>query len=165
MHLDGYGPTYQGDAERARELLDPGLRELIESGERPHGGGADGGAPPAAAATATRSASFMETIDLLVTPTLPVTAFGAGDDPSDIAGEPTSTYGWLPFTYPFNLTGQPAVTVPAGLAGGLPVGLQIVGRWRDDHAVIAAAAAFERARPWIGRLTEAANRLREASTR
>ena len=56
---------------------------------------------------------------------------------------------WLSFTYPFNLTGQPAATVPAGFTGdGLPVGLQIVGGHLADGLVLRAAAAFEAARPW-----------------
>src|SRR5437879_9942475 len=56
---------------------------------------------------------------------------------------------WLPFTYPWNLTGQPAATVPCGFTrGGLPVGLQIVGRRFADATVLRAAAAFEDAHPW-----------------
>jgi len=55
----------------------------------------------------------------------------------------------LPFTYPFNLTGQPAATVPCGFTSeGLPVGLQIVGRWHADSTVLRAAACFEAAQPW-----------------
>jgi aspartyl-tRNA(Asn)/glutamyl-tRNA(Gln) amidotransferase subunit A len=61
-------------------------------------------------------------------------------------------YAWVPFTYPFNMTGQPAASVPAGFTrDGLPIGLQIVGRRFDDAGVLRAAAAFERARPWADR--------------
>ncbi|GIT27581.1 MAG: hypothetical protein CM1200mP41_36250 [Gammaproteobacteria bacterium] len=57
----------------------------------------------------------------------------------------------LPFTYPFNFTGQPAASVPCGFTSdGLPVGLQIVGRWRDEATVLRAAACFEAAQPWMG---------------
>ena len=55
----------------------------------------------------------------------------------------------LAFTFPFNLTGQPAATVPCGFtAEGLPVGLQIVGRWHADATVLRAAAGFEALQPW-----------------
>jgi aspartyl-tRNA(Asn)/glutamyl-tRNA(Gln) amidotransferase subunit A len=60
-----------------------------------------------------------------------------------------TSYGWIPYTYPFNLTGQPAASVPCGFTrDGLPIGLQIVGRRFDDVSVLRAAAAFERERPW-----------------
>ena len=60
-----------------------------------------------------------------------------------------SYLNWTAFTYPFNLTGQPAATVPCGFAdNGLPVGLQIIGGWRDDMTVLRASAAFEMAAPW-----------------
>jgi aspartyl-tRNA(Asn)/glutamyl-tRNA(Gln) amidotransferase subunit A len=93
---------------------------------------------------------LMRDHDLFLTPTLPVTAFPAGDDhPAEVAGNPVGLLDWTPFTYPFNLTGQPAATVPCGLASnGLPVGLQIVGRVGADALVLQAAAAFEEAHPW-----------------
>jgi len=94
--------------------------------------------------------AFSERFDLLLTPTTAVAPFAAeGRPPREIDGEAVSVLGWMPFTYPFNLTGQPAASVPAGLTtDGLPVGLQIVGRRHADRAVLAAAAAFEAARPW-----------------
>lgn len=96
--------------------------------------------------------NFMRRYDLLVTPQLPVTAFKAGDDhPGAINGVPTTYLGWTAFTYPFNLTGQPAATVPIGLSPqGLPICLQVVGRWRDDATVLRAAAAYEQLAPWAG---------------
>ena len=58
-------------------------------------------------------------------------------------------HDWSPFTYPFNLSHQPAATVPAGFSKeGLPIGLQIVGRRFADTTVLQAAAAYEKARPW-----------------
>jgi Asp-tRNA(Asn)/Glu-tRNA(Gln) amidotransferase A subunit family amidase len=64
---------------------------------------------------------------------------------------------WLAFTYPFNLTGQPAVSIPCAWSrAGLPIGLQIVGRTGDDAAVLALAAAFEAARPWHQRRPDVA---------
>jgi len=97
---------------------------------------------------------FMQDYDLFVCPTEPRTAFQAGlDFPPVIAGREMTYLGWTAFTYPFNLTGFPAATVPAGFASdGLPVGLQIVGGWRDDSAVISASAAYEAAAPWADKL-------------
>ena len=95
---------------------------------------------------------FFDRYDLLLTPTLPVTAFPAGDDgPGSVAGRPRRFLEWTAFTYPFNLTGQPAATLPCGEVDGLPVGLQMVGRWRDDAAVLRASAAFEAIAPWRDR--------------
>lgn len=93
---------------------------------------------------------LFEKYDLLLTPTVACPPFAVGlDNPAEIAGTPVPPYGWIPFTYPFNMTGQPAASVPCGFTrDGLPVGLQIVGRRFDDAAVVRASAAFERARPW-----------------
>ena len=93
---------------------------------------------------------FLERFDLLLTPTTAVPpSRSATGVPREIAGQAVSVLGWMPFTYPFNLTGQPAASVPAGFTeDGLPVGLQIVGRRHADRTVLAAAAAFEAACPW-----------------
>ena len=93
---------------------------------------------------------FMRTYDLLLTPTLAVSPFEVGiQGPTVIDGREVDHFEWLHFTYPINLTGQPAATVPAGFTDdGLPIGLQIVGRHLDDPLVLRAAAAFETAAPW-----------------
>ncbi len=95
-------------------------------------------------------ADLFEGYDLLLTPTMPTAAFGAkGPPPSEIAGEPIPLLGAVAFTYPFNLSGHPAASVPAGLTSErLPVGLQIIGPHHQDGRVLQAARAFERARPW-----------------
>jgi len=92
---------------------------------------------------------FLARFDLLITPTVAVPAFPvARPAVTEIDGEPISPLGWLPFCFPFNLTGQPAATVPVGMTeSGLPVGLQIVGRRFAERAVLAASAAFEAAHP------------------
>jgi aspartyl-tRNA(Asn)/glutamyl-tRNA(Gln) amidotransferase subunit A len=97
--------------------------------------------------------AFFEKYDLLLTPTIACAPFAAdGTHPAEIAGRAVDAYGWIPFTYPFNLTGQPAASLPAGFTGdGLPIGLQVVGRRFDDATVLRACAAFERARPWAQR--------------
>ncbi len=96
---------------------------------------------------------FFRTYDLLLTPTLAVPPFEHGiQGPGEIGGRTVEPFYWLSFTFPFNLTGQPAATVPAGwTADGLPVGLQIAGRRLDDPTVLRAAAAYEAAAPWRDR--------------
>jgi aspartyl-tRNA(Asn)/glutamyl-tRNA(Gln) amidotransferase subunit A len=95
---------------------------------------------------------FFERYDLLLTPTLCVPAFPLGIvGPREVAGREVTHLGWT-LCYPFNYSGQPAVSVPAGwTASGLPVGIQIVGRRLEDALVLRAAAAFERVRPWAAR--------------
>ena len=97
--------------------------------------------------------TFLARFDLLLTPTTAVPPFPLGTGvPREIDGREVSRLGWMAFTYPFNLTGQPAVSVPAGFTDdGLPIGLQIVGRRHADRTVLAAAAAFEAACPWRDR--------------
>ncbi|MFI5327312.1 MAG: amidase family protein, partial [Candidatus Rokuibacteriota bacterium] len=96
---------------------------------------------------------FLARFDLLITPTVAVPAFEVGKPGlNEINGQPSSPLGWAPFCFPFNLTGQPAATVPVGFtSAGLPVGLQIIGRRHADHTVLAASAAFEAAQPWADR--------------
>lgn len=85
--------------------------------------------------------------DLLLTPTLPMAAFAAGGEVPSGSGLP-GWPSWTPFTYPFNLTQQPAATVPCGFtADGLPIGVQIVGPRHADAAVLRAARAYEAAQP------------------
>jgi aspartyl-tRNA(Asn)/glutamyl-tRNA(Gln) amidotransferase subunit A len=93
---------------------------------------------------------FFERYDLLLTPTMPTEAFGAkGPPPSEIDGEPIALLGAVAFTYPFNLSGHPAASVPVGFTSrGLPVGLQIVGPRHRDDLVLQTAHAFEKMRPW-----------------
>ena len=90
---------------------------------------------------------FHQDWDLLVTPTLPLAAFEAGKEVANLLQEKRWT-DWSPFSYPFNLTQQPAATVPCGLTKkGLPVGLHIVGPRYADALVLRAARAFESAMP------------------
>jgi aspartyl-tRNA(Asn)/glutamyl-tRNA(Gln) amidotransferase subunit A len=91
---------------------------------------------------------FFGEYDLLLTPTMADTAFGLDRSLPQYG----PTLAWSPFTYPFNLTGEPAITVPAGWsAAGLPVGLQIVGPRFAEGRVLRAAAAFEAAQLWVDR--------------
>lgn len=91
--------------------------------------------------------------DALVCPTLAVPPFPLEDpEPTEIAGEPANgTLTDWTLVWPFNMTGHPVVSVPAGLTdNGLPVGLQIVGRRYEEQTLLGVAAAFERANPWTG---------------
>src|SRR5262249_6635390 len=138
--------SHADDLDQVRHRLDPGLLAVIEAG-RTKSGLEVWSAMLRRAEFRDQVRRFMEGYDLLLTPTLPCVAFPAGaDKPETICGRETTFLGWTPFTYPFNLTGQPAATVPCGFTGeGLPAALQIVGRWRDDVTVLRAAAAFEEA--------------------
>lgn len=135
-----------------RDKLDPNLVPVIEEGMGMP-------APRLVEAHMQREAfwqvvrQFFARYDLLVTPTLALPPFGFGIvRPREIAGRPVGVRGAYPFTYPFNLTGQPAATVPCGWSSeGTPIGLQIVGRRFDDATVLRASAAFEAARPWASR--------------
>jgi aspartyl-tRNA(Asn)/glutamyl-tRNA(Gln) amidotransferase subunit A len=91
---------------------------------------------------------FHETYDLLLTPQMPTGAVPLGANvPPD--GPWAHWQEWSPFTYPFNVTQQPAASVPCGFTrDGLPIGLQIVGPIRGDALVLRAAQAFETAKPF-----------------
>ena len=92
----------------------------------------------------------MAEYDLLLTPTMSVPAFEIGRHPRVIDGQSVDPrLGYMPYTPPFNLTGQPAASAPCGFTeDGMPVGLHIVGRRGDEATVLRASAAFEEARPW-----------------
>jgi aspartyl-tRNA(Asn)/glutamyl-tRNA(Gln) amidotransferase subunit A len=106
-----------------------------------------------------RLAEIFREIDVIVTPTTPTTAFAAeGPAPKEIDGQKIREMHSLCFTYPFNVSGHPAVSVPCGFdSEGLPVGLQFVGRRHSDHVLIALAASFESVQPWP-RIAPAYNR-------
>ena len=93
-------------------------------------------------------ARLMSRFDLILTPTLSVLPFAADrEGPDTIDGVAVGPDAWSPFMAPFNLTGQPAASVPCAVVDGLPVGLQIVGPHLGDAIVLSAAAAFEALRP------------------
>ncbi len=121
-----------------RELLDPGLREICDRGER-YSALDYLAAVDVRMELGRRMGRFHDTYDVLVTPTMPITAFEAGAEVPRGSGHRRWT-GWTPFTYPFNMTQQPAATVPVGVdEDGLPVGLQIVGARHADGVVLRTA--------------------------
>jgi aspartyl-tRNA(Asn)/glutamyl-tRNA(Gln) amidotransferase subunit A len=103
---------------------------------------------------------FMRRYDLLLTPAMELVAFAHGQTgPTVIDGQPVGEFfdDWCHFSYPSNMSGQPAMSVPMGSAeDGLPVGLQIIGPRLADHMVLRAAAAWERIEPWARPPLEAA---------
>jgi aspartyl-tRNA(Asn)/glutamyl-tRNA(Gln) amidotransferase subunit A len=139
----GAARVTQHFTDEQREAMDPGLREVSEDG-------ASRSALDYLAAVDVRMALgkqmgvFHETYDLLVTPAIPRTAFGAGLEVPEGSGYRRWTQ-WTPFTYPFNMTQQPAASVPCGLDGeGLPIGVQLVAaRHRDDLVLRASHALYE----------------------
>jgi aspartyl-tRNA(Asn)/glutamyl-tRNA(Gln) amidotransferase subunit A len=99
--------------------------------------------------------SIFDKYDILLTPVVAVPPFANGSyGAREIDGKKVSPLNWIALTYPFNITGQPAASVPCGFTkDGLPVGLQIVGRRFADNTVLRVAAAFEEAFPWINTYT------------
>ena len=139
-------------AARTPEKFDPTLLATIEAGRAYS-------AADLCAAQFARTECFntvqdiLARCDLIASPTLSAPALPVGIDPLgpvEIAGKPAGTIrgAWYPYTYPFNLTGHPALSQPCGTtAAGLPIGLQLVGRWHEDDFLLDVAAALEAALP------------------
>ncbi|QEV18243.1 amidase [Streptomyces alboniger] len=141
LWFSGAARVVQHMSHAQRELLDPGLREVCAQGAR-YSALDYLAAVDVRMDLGRRMGRFHQTHDLLVTPTLPITAFEAGAEVPKGSGHRRWT-GWAPFTYPFNLTQQPAATVPCGVDGdGLPIGVQIVGARHADTVVLRAAHAL-----------------------
>ena len=139
---------------RWRSEMQPGLVWNIEQGL---------GLTPVAIARAEklrtalwhRVRRFMEAYELLVLPTVAIKPFPIEQwYPTEIGGKRLENYTqWFFLTYAITVLGLPVISVPAGFTrDGLPVGIQIVGRRRQEPAVLAAAAAFEQAAPWADRI-------------
>jgi aspartyl-tRNA(Asn)/glutamyl-tRNA(Gln) amidotransferase subunit A len=136
--------------EKHREMMDPGLIEVANEG-------AEYSVLEYLEAVGRRSelaihmGRFHTEYDLLLTPAMPIPAFETGREVP--AGSPHQRWtSWTPFTYPFNLTQQPAASVPCGFTSeGLPVGLQIVGAKYEDALVLRAAHAYQTANPLTDR--------------
>jgi aspartyl-tRNA(Asn)/glutamyl-tRNA(Gln) amidotransferase subunit A len=135
-------------SEKARAEMDPGFLQCAEGGK---------GISPTdyLAAYSARAdlyramLDFHARYDLLMTPTMPVTAIEVGKTAPARGPYGKDWLDWSPYTYPFNLTQQPAASVPCGLASdGLPIGVQIVGMRGADAVVLQAARALEQAQPF-----------------
>jgi Asp-tRNA(Asn)/Glu-tRNA(Gln) amidotransferase A subunit family amidase len=151
IFLGGIGARLAPYRDRPQDI-DPGLRPIVEEALS---------MPPTAYvqawfernAWAEHTRRFFETYDLLLSPTVATAAFELGQlYPSTIDGRAVSREASSAFTFPFNMTGEPAASVPCGFTrDGLPIGLQIIGRRFDDATVLRASAAYEAARPWADR--------------
>ncbi|GAA4882068.1 amidase [Saccharopolyspora cebuensis] len=147
LWFSGAAKSVQHLTADQRTQLDPGLREITEQG-------LTYSAQDYLEATNTRMllgqrmGAFHQNYDLLLTPTVPIPPFEAGHEVPPGWNRPRWT-SWTPFTYPFNMTQQPAASIPCGrTGGGLPIGLQIVGPRHADALVLRAARAYEQAHPW-----------------
>jgi aspartyl-tRNA(Asn)/glutamyl-tRNA(Gln) amidotransferase subunit A len=129
-------------------LLDPGLRQIAAEGAR------YSLLDYLAASDRRRDLAltmslFHQDYDLLLTPAMPLAAFDAGLE-TPPGSDQDRWVDWTPFSYPFNLTQQPAASVPCGLTNAsLPAGLQIVGPLYADALVLRAAQAFEEVAPFV----------------
>jgi len=147
-----YAGNYAPFLEKFRARMDPGLVAALEDGRRYTAEAyVEMRGRKHAYCDAVRA--LFDTYDLLLTPTVSVAAFEVGRlNPAHFPQHAWDWFPWAGFSYPFNFTGQPAATVPAGFtASGMPVGLQIVGRRLADLQVLQASAAFEEARPWVAK--------------
>jgi aspartyl-tRNA(Asn)/glutamyl-tRNA(Gln) amidotransferase subunit A len=151
IFLGGIAARLAPYRERQHDI-DPGLRPILEE--------ALALAPTAYVqawfernAWAEHTRRFFAKYDLLLSPTAATAAFEHGIlYPATIDGKAVSREASSAFTFPFNMTGEPAASVPCGFTrDGLPIGLQIVGRRFEDATVLRASAAFEAARPWSQR--------------
>jgi aspartyl-tRNA(Asn)/glutamyl-tRNA(Gln) amidotransferase subunit A len=143
--LAGAAALFESFTPEQRGAIDPGLQAMAEAGRKIT-------ATEYLAAVKARESyglavnRLFERFDLILTPSVPITAFEAGrNTPPDgpYAGWP----GWTPFSHPFNLTRHPAASIPCGLVAGLPAGLQLVGPSFRDDIVLRAARAYESVKP------------------
>jgi Asp-tRNA(Asn)/Glu-tRNA(Gln) amidotransferase A subunit family amidase len=146
----GVGTRLKATLERNSDIIDPAVVELLRPALDQS---LDGyyGRVFQRYAFRDKVRQFFERYDLLVTPTTPTPAFEVTRDlPIEFEGQ--DIVSWVAYTYPFNLCGLPAASVPCGFTEvGLPVGLQIVARPLRESDIFRLAAAFEAARPWSGK--------------
>jgi aspartyl-tRNA(Asn)/glutamyl-tRNA(Gln) amidotransferase subunit A len=147
LWFSGEAKVLQAHGDAVDDRVDPGLRRTAAIG-------ATYSASDYLDATAVRMelgqrmGRFHLTYEVLVTPTLPLPAFPVGQDVPDGWDSPDWT-SWTPYTYPFNLTQQPALSVPCGFtSAGLPIGLQIVGARHADALVLRVGQAYQSATDW-----------------
>ncbi len=142
----GAGTRLRPFLESKRDLIDPAVADILDHALRQDLHGYYGKVFERYALRDSLR-PFFERYDILLSPVLPVTSLDTGKNVPDHLTD-RNLVSWIYYTYPFNLTGQPAATVCAGIAeDGMPVGLQIVGRTLGEYDVVRAAAAYERSQP------------------
>jgi aspartyl-tRNA(Asn)/glutamyl-tRNA(Gln) amidotransferase subunit A len=147
MWVTGRGLGFADLIRDRGDIMDPGLVRLLGLAER-YSLADYYAAIDERRAFSTAVFALFSDVDLLVMPTMPLTAFAASDEvpPGGEADAKLPWITWTPYTYPFNITGQPAISIPCGFApDGLPVGLQVVGPWGHDDRVLSFASRCERA--------------------
>ncbi len=141
----GCASTVDGHPEALRDRLDPLLRTVATAG-RSVSLASYLRAQSQRLALTVAAKAFFERFDLLIGPVMPHPAFSVERDVPE--GFADTDWSWCPYTYLWNMTGQPAASVPVGFThAGLPVGVQIVGRIGAEPDILRAAAAIQRARP------------------
>jgi aspartyl-tRNA(Asn)/glutamyl-tRNA(Gln) amidotransferase subunit A len=142
----GVGTRLRPFLEKQRDLLDPAVADILETALRQDMRDYYATVFERYALRETMRL-FFERFDVLLSPVLPVTALDVGRNvPPHLSDR--NLVSWVYYTYPFNLTGQPAATVCAGIASdGMPVGLQLVGRAHGEYDVVRAAAAYQNSLP------------------
>jgi aspartyl-tRNA(Asn)/glutamyl-tRNA(Gln) amidotransferase subunit A len=147
LWFSGAAKVLEAYGDAVDDRVDPGFRRSAAAGSRYS-------VSDFLEATAVRAelgrlmGEFHRRYDVLVSPTLPIPAFPTGQDAPDGWPSPDWT-SWTPYTYPFNLTQQPALSVPCGFtAAGLPVGLQVVGPRHSDALVLRVGQAYQAATDW-----------------
>jgi len=140
----GAAKILAGVTDEMKKRMDPGLVAIGEQGQS-ISAVAYLKATEARSVLAEAMARFHQHYDVLLTPALPITAFEAGRN--NPVGDPNGNWvSWTPFTYPFNMTQQPASSVPCGFdAQGLPVGISVVAAKYDDLTAMRVSYALERA--------------------
>ena len=94
---------------------------------------------------------LLDQYDLLMSPTMPTVAFPVGQPPKEVDGKGLPPHlGYIPFTFPINMSGQTAASIPCGFSDGMPVGLHVIGKAGSEATVLRASAAYEQAQPWDG---------------
>ena len=96
-----------------------------------------------------RFEELLDEYDLLMSPTMPTVAFPVGQAPQEVDGKRLPPHlGYIPYTFPINMSGQTAASIPCGFSDGMPVGLHVIGQTGDEATVLRASAAYEEAHPW-----------------